>query len=82
MLGGESGGGTNFNAVPTECWFTMAHRINPEEGLAAERTRLLDVLERCKQDGIPLDWEIFRKVHQPSATKMDRSAKRPKGYTP
>jgi succinyl-diaminopimelate desuccinylase len=55
MLGGESGGGTNFNAVPAECWFTIDRRINPEESLAAEKTRLLDVLERCKQDaqGMP-----------------------------
>jgi succinyl-diaminopimelate desuccinylase len=60
MLGGESGGGTNFNVVPAQCWFTIDRRINPEEDLAAERTRLLDVLERCKQDGIPLDCEIFQ----------------------
>jgi len=60
MLGGESGGGTNFNVVPAECWFTIDRRINPEEGLAAEKTMLLDVLERCKQDGIPLDWDIFQ----------------------
>jgi succinyl-diaminopimelate desuccinylase len=60
MLGGESGGGTNFNVVPAECWFTIDRRINPEEGLAAEKTMLLDVLERCKQDGVPLDWDIFQ----------------------
>jgi succinyl-diaminopimelate desuccinylase len=60
MLGGESGGGTNFNVVPAECWFTIDRRINPEEDLASEKAELLDVLERCKQDGIPLDWEIFQ----------------------
>jgi acetylornithine deacetylase/succinyl-diaminopimelate desuccinylase-like protein len=60
MLGGESGGGTNFNVVPAECWFTIDRRINPEEDLAAEKTKLLDILERCNQDGIPLDWEIFQ----------------------
>jgi succinyl-diaminopimelate desuccinylase len=60
MLGGESGGGTNFNLVPAQCWFTIDRRINPEEDLAAERAKLLDVLERCKQDGIPLDCEIFQ----------------------
>jgi succinyl-diaminopimelate desuccinylase len=59
MLGGESGG-TNFNVVPAQCWFTIDRRINPEEDLAAERTKLLDVLERCKQDGIPPDWDIFQ----------------------
>jgi succinyl-diaminopimelate desuccinylase len=59
MLGGESGG-TNFNVVPAQCWFTIDRRISPEEDLAAERTKLLDVLERCKQDGITLDCEIFQ----------------------
>jgi len=60
MLGGESGGGTNFNVVPAECWFTVDRRINPEENLAAEKARLLDVLESCKRDGIPLEWEVFQ----------------------
>jgi len=57
MLGGESGGGTNFNVVPGECWFTIDRRINPEEDLAAEKARLLDVLRSCD---LPLDWEIFQ----------------------
>ena len=60
MLGGESGGGTNFNVVPSECWFTVDRRLNPEEDLAAEKARLLHVLESCKQQGIPLEWTIFQ----------------------
>ena len=60
MLGGESGGGTNFNVVPGECWFTIDRRINPEEDLATEKEKLLDVLDRCKRDGIPLEWEILQ----------------------
>ena len=60
MLGGESGGGTNFNVVPEECWFTIDRRINPEEDLATEKATLLGALERCKQDGIPLEWEILQ----------------------
>jgi succinyl-diaminopimelate desuccinylase len=60
MLGGESGGGTNFNVVPAECWFTIDRRINPEEDLATEKTKLLDVLGSCKRDGIPLEWEVFQ----------------------
>jgi succinyl-diaminopimelate desuccinylase len=60
MLGGQSGGGTNFNVVPAECWFTIDRRINPEEDFAVEKGKLFDVLERCKQDGIPLEWEIFQ----------------------
>jgi succinyl-diaminopimelate desuccinylase len=60
MLGGESGGGTNFNVVPEECWFTVDRRINPEEDFDAEKRRLVDVFEQCLHDGIRLEWEIFQ----------------------
>jgi acetylornithine deacetylase/succinyl-diaminopimelate desuccinylase family protein len=60
MLGGESGGGTNFNVVPGACWFTVDRRINPEEDLATEKAKLLEVLDGCKRDGIPLEWEILQ----------------------
>lgn len=62
MLGGESSGGTNFNVVPAECRFTVDRRINPEENLSAEKNRLLGILGRCKQDGIPLEWEILQEA--------------------
>jgi succinyl-diaminopimelate desuccinylase len=60
MLGGQSGGGTNFNVVPEECWFTVDRRINPEENLAEEKTKLLVALEECREMGIPLEWELFQ----------------------
>src|SRR6266436_5321851 len=60
MLGGQSGGGSNFNVVPEKCWFTVDRRINPEEDLAAEKAKLLEILESCKRDGIPLEWEILQ----------------------
>jgi len=60
MLGGQSGGGTNFNVVPEECWFTVDRRINPEEDLEIEKKELFSVLERCKHEGIPLEWELFQ----------------------
>jgi len=60
MLGGQSGGGSNFNVVPEKCWFTVDRRINPEEDLATEKTKLLEILESCKRDGIPLEWEILQ----------------------
>src|SRR5712664_3389562 len=60
MLGGQSGGGANFNAVPEECWFTVDRRINPEEDLEEEKAVLIAVLEGCKRDGIPLEWEILQ----------------------
>ena len=60
MLGGQSGGGSNFNVVPERCWFTVDRRINPEEDLATEKAKLLEVLENCRREGIPLDWEILQ----------------------
>src|SRR3989442_25224 len=60
MLGGQSGGGANFNVVPEKCWFTVDRRINPEEDLDAEKAKLLGVLEQCKHEGIPLEWEILQ----------------------
>lgn len=60
MLGGESGGGTNFNVVPAECWFTVDRRINPEEDFAVEKNKILGVLKNCQDEGIPVEWEIFQ----------------------
>jgi len=60
MLGGQSGGGTNFNVVPEECWFTVDRRINPEENLAEEKAKLLGALEECREMGIPLEWEVLQ----------------------
>jgi len=60
MLGGQSGGGANFNVVPEECWFTVDRRINPEEDLAEEKSKLIAALESCKRDGVTLEWEILQ----------------------
>ena len=60
MLGGESGGGANFNVVPEQSWFTVDRRINPEEDLDTEKQSLIAVLEQCRQDGIRLEWQIFQ----------------------
>jgi acetylornithine deacetylase/succinyl-diaminopimelate desuccinylase family protein len=60
MLGGQSGGGTNFNVVPEQCWFTIDRRINPEEDLEEEKARLVVALEQCRGEGIPLAWEILQ----------------------
>jgi acetylornithine deacetylase/succinyl-diaminopimelate desuccinylase-like protein len=60
LLGGQSGGGTNFNTVPGECWFTLDRRLNPDESLADERQRILDVLDPLRRSGIPIEVEIFQ----------------------
>ena len=60
MLGGQSGGGANFNVVPEQSWFTVDRRINPEEDLQNEKQNVIAVLERCRRDGIRLEWQIFQ----------------------
>lgn len=67
MLGGQSGGGTNFNVVPEECWFTVDRRMNPEENFDLEKERLISVLQRSRQDGIPLEWEILQEGRSSSS---------------
>jgi acetylornithine deacetylase/succinyl-diaminopimelate desuccinylase family protein len=67
LIGGQSGGGTNFNVVPDRCWFTIDRRINPEENLAEEKVRILDVLEGCRRDGIPLEWETLQEASAASS---------------
>jgi succinyl-diaminopimelate desuccinylase len=69
LLGGQSGGGSNFNVVPDHCWFTVDRRINPEEELDTEKAKLLDVLESCKRDGIPLEWEILQEGNSASCNE-------------
>ena len=46
MLGGISESGNNFNVVPGKFSFTIDRRINPEENLEAEKSRLFDLLHR------------------------------------
>ncbi len=72
MLGGQSGGGANFNVVPEECWFTIDRRINPEESLDEEKSRLIEVLESCRREGIPLEWEVFQEGRSSACREEER----------
>jgi len=89
MLGGQSGGGTNFNVVPAECWFTVDRRINPEEDLEEEKAKLIAVLEGCKREGIPLEWEILQegqssacREEEPLGEALARSIRAVRGEAP
>jgi len=89
MLGGQSGGGTNFNVVPEECWFTVDRRINPEESLAEEKDRLIGVLESCRREGIPLAWEALQegqssacREQEPLGAALTRSVRAVTGDAP
>jgi succinyl-diaminopimelate desuccinylase len=60
LLGGQCGGGVNFNAVPEECFFTIDRRANPEEGAEQAKAELLQSLEAIRSRGIDLDWEVLQ----------------------
>ena len=74
LLGGQSGGGTNFNVVPETCWFTIDRRINPEESLVEEKARIIAVLKDCERQGIPLEWEVFQEAESASSRDDERTA--------
>jgi succinyl-diaminopimelate desuccinylase len=75
MLGGQSGGGANFNVVPEKCWFTIDRRINPEENFAEEKARLIAVLESYKGEGIPLEWVILQEGQSAACAEDDPAGK-------
>ncbi|WP_194834475.1 M20/M25/M40 family metallo-hydrolase [Nocardia sp. XZ_19_369] len=45
VVGGLSGGGSNFNVVPGTTWFTIDSRFNPEEDLEVELKNLTTIIE-------------------------------------
>jgi len=75
MLGGQSSGGTNFNVVPENCWFTIDRRINPEENLAEEKARLIDVLKNSQREGIRLEWEILQEGNSAAIDKDEATGR-------
>jgi succinyl-diaminopimelate desuccinylase len=60
LLGGEMGGGDNFNVVPDRASFTVDRRTNPEEDFGTERERLFEVLREARAEGIRCDAEVVQ----------------------
>ena len=50
VVGGQSGGGTNFNVVPARTWFTVDGRFNPEEDLDTELARITAMITDAAKD--------------------------------
>jgi succinyl-diaminopimelate desuccinylase len=49
--------------VPDECSFTIDRRLNPEEDLDEEKARLLALLEKHRQTGIELQYDVFQEAN-------------------
>jgi acetylornithine deacetylase/succinyl-diaminopimelate desuccinylase family protein len=75
LLGGTASSGANFNVVPASATFTVDRRPNPDEDLATERARILDVLERFRRDGIELDVQIFQEGDSAGTSEDDPLAR-------
>jgi acetylornithine deacetylase/succinyl-diaminopimelate desuccinylase-like protein len=89
LIGGQAAGGTNFNAVPAEYWFTLDRRMNPEESLIREKRALLAVVDRFRKRGIHIDAHIFQEepaagfsAGEPVARAMAASAREITGRSP
>jgi succinyl-diaminopimelate desuccinylase len=59
VVGGKSGGGSNFNVVPSRAYFTIDGRFNPEEDLDAELARLTATInDAAKQAGADISIQV------------------------
>ncbi|MBG6089694.1 M20/M25/M40 family metallo-hydrolase [Actinomadura viridis] len=67
VVGGRSGGGSNFNVVPGSAYFTVDGRYNPEEDLGAEAERLTALIEEAARE-IGADVSVQVTQLQPSAS--------------
>jgi succinyl-diaminopimelate desuccinylase len=60
LVGGISGGGTNFNVVPAEFRFTVDRRPNADEDYDEAKDELLALLASARDRGVDLDWEVLQ----------------------
>jgi acetylornithine deacetylase/succinyl-diaminopimelate desuccinylase-like protein len=60
LVGGVSGGGTNFNIVPAEFSFTVDRRPNADEDYGEAKRELLALLAAARERGAELDWEVLQ----------------------
>ncbi|UCE18333.1 MAG: M20 family metallopeptidase [Gemmatimonadota bacterium] len=60
LLGGLSGGGTNFNIVPDRAFFTVDRRFNPEEKIEDVKKELEERLSFFRQEGIEIETHVFQ----------------------
>lgn len=80
VVGGQSGGGTNFNLVPDRTWFTVDGRFNPEEDINAELAQITRIIN---DSAARADAEVSIHVSQiasPANTPVDDLATRLLGH--
>jgi succinyl-diaminopimelate desuccinylase len=60
LVGGRVEAGTNFNAVPDRCRFTVDRRTNPDEDFDVEKQRLLEAIGRACGGGATVHIETLQ----------------------
>lgn len=60
VIGGQCGGGSNFNVVPARSWFTVDGRYNPEEDLDSELERITGLVNDAATSRKPRCAESLR----------------------
>jgi acetylornithine deacetylase/succinyl-diaminopimelate desuccinylase-like protein len=74
VVGGQCGGGSNFNVVPADAWFTVDSRFNPEEDLQAALERMTTLVREAAAE---VDAKVTVEVTQfqpPAGTPGDHPA--------
>ncbi|WP_192810230.1 ArgE/DapE family deacylase [Actinomadura rudentiformis] len=71
VVGGRSGGGSNFNVVPGSAYFTVDGRYNPEEDLDGEAKRLTALIEEAAHE-VGAEVSVQLTQLQPSASTESR----------
>ncbi|MFB9907712.1 ArgE/DapE family deacylase [Allokutzneria oryzae] len=74
VVGGMSGGGSNFNVVPGSAYFTVDARYNPEEDLDGELARLTGLIDEAARE---IDAKVSVEVTQlqpPASTEETHPA--------
>ena len=74
VVGGQSGGGSNFNVVPAQTYFTVDGRFNPEEDIDAELARITAIVNDAAKDaGADVSIQVTQ-VAPPADTSLSNKA--------
>lgn len=74
VVGGISGGGSNFNVVPGSTYFTVDGRFNPEEDVEAELARITALVsDAAREAGAEVTIDVTQ-VAPPAGTPVDHRA--------
>lgn len=89
LLGGVFGGGTNFNIVPDQAYFSVDRRFNPEETLGNVKGEIENIVTSLKGKGIEIETRIFQEGEasltsedEPVCQALSKTVKKVTGQRP